>query len=183
MAPLLVRPQPLEVRVSRAKFALVMAFYVPLLTAVPLTIIWSWPAAGSAGRFDSSELWVSALFAAVAWPLFIRYFLQLLKALAMEDFFLRLTPKGLVMPSLGSIEPISWDRVNAEIQPGRDVFRAMTFRLRVNPERHTKVLGTTPLFRRGDNVVVTVPSIFDASRAHIFKTIVGFKAFTSLNAE
>lgn len=87
------------------------------------------------------------------------------------------------MPSLGSEEPISWDRVDAEIQPGRDVFRGMTFRLRINPETHTKVLGTTPFFRRGDRVVVTVPSIFDASRARIIQTIARFKAFAAANAE
>jgi hypothetical protein len=109
--------------------------------------------------------------------------LRLLKALAMEDFFLRLTPKGLVMPSLGSEEPISWDRVNAEIRPGRDMLRAITLRLKINPQKHTKVLGTTPLFQRGDRVVVTVPSIFDASRAHIFQTIVRYKAFAAVNAE
>ena len=180
MAPLLARPEPLEVHVSRVKFTLVMACYLPLLAAVP-AVFWAWPESG--GPFDTRELWESALFAAVVWPLFIRYFLRLFKAVAMEDFFLRLTAKGLVMPSLGSEEPISWDRVNAEIRPARDVFGGMTFRLRVNPERHTKVLGTTPLFRHGDRVVVTVPSIFDASRAHIFQTIVRFKAFAAVNAE
>jgi hypothetical protein len=171
--------EPLDVRRSLPKLCFFSLLWLPILSLGPVLVLASNGAVAPAEEewiFGVQPLWwlAVALSAYAVW-----HFVLLWKALGARGTIIRLSPEGLSMPSLGSMNPIPWPDVEARNPVGLSGMFGFVLDLKVDPAKHAGIAGASAVLddpaRRG-RVVVRVPSVLSVREKDILRTVQAYKA-------
>lgn len=169
---------PLEVRRSLPKLCLFSILWLPIMSVGPVMVILpndSLVPDGGDWVFGIEPLWwlAVAVSAYACWHFFLLW-----KALGTRGIVLRLAPEGLVMPSLGSGNPIPWHDVEASNPVGLAGMMGFILDLKIDPKAHTGIPGASALLddptHRG-RMIVRVPSVLSVSEKDILGTVRAYK--------
>jgi hypothetical protein len=171
--------EPLEVRRSLPKLGFFSLLWLPIMSVGPVFVIASHDALKLGGEdwiFGVQPLWwlAVAVSAYAFW-----HFILLWRVLGAPGVILRLSPEGLVMPSLGSQTPIPWRDVEARNPIGLSGIMGFIFELKIDPKAHTGLLGAAAALddpAQGGRMIVRVPSVLSVSEKDILNTVSAYKA-------
>jgi hypothetical protein len=164
-------PRPVEIRGSVGKLILFSLAGLPLY-AGPVMVVVS-VVMLALGEFDKVvRLWRNLWFVGIPFTMVCYAWYRIWRSTLASEPFLQLLPEGLVMPSLGSAQPIPWKDVVALPQgikaPG------FLLKLKVDPKVHNRILGSR-IFRklrwRSDRADMSVGGMLDMSSSDIYDEI------------
>ena len=130
---------------------------------------------GQSWAFGIEPLWwlAVAVSAYAFW-----HFCLLWKALGARGTIMRLSPEGLIMPSLGFSRPIPWSDVEASNPVGLSGMMGFIFDLRIDPAIHKTTAALAALHgdpSRRAHLIVRVPSVLSVCEKDILRTVGDYK--------